>query len=127
MNAFLGLDSDEEENETKKEKEQEDETTDELDIDDFDIDSLDDMKKRDLVEFIESNEKVFDIKNPKGTKASELREELTDIIEGLKSSKEEGKVDKKGLGKCPHDHTFGEDCDEHPDDCDECGEWKDEI
>lgn len=33
----------------------------------------------------------------------------------------------KPEGKCPHDHTFGKDCDKYPDDCDDCKVWADCI
>lgn len=43
-----------------------------------------------------------------------------------KKAKEEKKPEKSEgkKGKCPHGHTFGKDCDNFPEDCDECDLWE---
>jgi len=60
-------------------------------------------------------EEEEETKDEQPTKA---KEEVTDD----KSKRRERKRKKETKNKCPHDHVFGKDCDEH-DECEECSQW----
>ncbi len=80
------------ESKVEETEEQEKETTEEdFSIDDFNVDSLEDMTKKELVEFIKVNKDVSKIKNPTFAKVSELKKEVKDIIEKQQLSKVEEK------------------------------------
>ena len=57
--------------------------------------------------------------------APEPDDEDEDEEPPAKPAKKADKKDDKKKGKsCPHGHTFGKDCDNFPDDCDECDIWE---
>ena len=59
-------------------------------------------------------------------KGEEPEEEVEEVEEAKpKRTRRKPAEEKKETldDKCPHGHTFGEDCDEYPKDCNDCDEW----
>lgn len=90
----------------------------------------DESKEEEDDEEDEKPKKKSSDKKKKHSKKDEEEIETIDEDEEEEEEEEEEKPKKKkssdkkkkSSDKCPHKHTFGEDCDEY-DDCDECSKW----